>query len=248
MNLLFSFSEFLYKRNFSLYYRLYSFYKTRQDKSELNLFKKIIKPGTVVIDIGANVGFYSNYFSKLTGSSGVIHCFEPDALNYKYLEKTTSSLNNIHLNNKAVTEDDKSLTLYTSHRLNVDHRTYPVNEYAKSYEVKATSIDNYVNGKYKVDFIKMDIQGAEYPALIGMQKTLQSNPEILLLMEIAPSALKEFGTTPKAIFDFVHSIGFHLYDFDLRELMEKDTAKYDAYKMDEFENVIIAKQIPSFLQ
>ena len=244
MNYLFYFGERLYRTNFKVYYSLYSFYKKITDRHERRLISQLIKPGAVVLDVGANIGFYSVYFSGLAGGNGMVHCFEPDDLNFEHLKELTKNLSNVRLNKKAVTDSSQPLKLYKSHRLNVDHRTYPVDEYETSYEVQATSIDQYVNGKYKVYFIKMDIQGAEYPALKGMKETLFANPDIVLLMELAPPVLKEAGASVRAIFEFIHSLDFKLFDFNSKEITGVDVSKYDAYTRDQFENVIVSKRPP----
>lgn len=245
---LFSFGEFIYRTSFPLYFILYSFYKKISDKKEMELFKKIIKPGDVILDIGANIGLYSSYFSRLCGKTGTVHSFEPDVTNFKNLKKVTSNLSNVSINHVAVSDSNKPLKIYTSHRLNVDHRTYPVDTYSTSYEVPATSIDDYVQNKYKVNIIKIDIQGAEFPALTGMTETLKANPEVIIFMEICPSALRDFGVEIKTIFDFLHSLGFFVFDYSLNKISTAATSKYAQYADDAFENVIISKEIPSGLK
>jgi FkbM family methyltransferase len=244
--LLFSFGEFLYRKNFTLYLLFYSVYKKIADKKELSLFQKIIKPGDTVIDIGANIGLYTKYFSKLCGDKGTVHSFEPDTTNFDYFKRVTKDLKNVIGNYSAVSDSNNPLKIYTSHRLNVDHRTYPVDEFATSYEVPATSIDNYVSGKFKVDIIKMDIQGAEYPALVGMTNTLKANPNIIVFMEICPSALRDFGVNVQTIYSFLFSQGFLVFDENKNKIEEKDLTKYDSYVEDQFENVIIARKTPTF--
>ena len=48
-----------------------------------------------VLDLGANIGFYTVLFSKLAGKNGKVFAFEPDAKNYKYLEGNTKTLHNV---------------------------------------------------------------------------------------------------------------------------------------------------------
>jgi FkbM family methyltransferase len=80
----------------------------------------LVKPGMIVLDIGSNIGFYSLRLAKLTGSKGEVHCFEPDRDNFKHLQNTVQQMKHVHLNNAAVSDKDGELTIYTSHRLNVD--------------------------------------------------------------------------------------------------------------------------------
>jgi FkbM family methyltransferase len=242
--LLFSFGEFLFRKNFTVYLFFYSFYKKMVDKKELGLFRELIKPGDTILDIGANIGLYTKYFSELAGPKGTVHSFEPDTTNFNYFKRVTKNLSNVHGIYSAVSNNNTPLKIYTSHRLNVDHRTYPVDEFASSYEVPATSIDAYVNQQFKVDVIKMDIQGAEYPALLGMEKTLLSNPNIVLFMEICPSALRDFGVDVNTIYNFIEGIGFQIFDSNRNLISRGDLKKFDSYVEDQFENVIISRINP----
>src|SRR5690349_12622984 len=112
MSLSIQLGNFLFKRCFVLYKPLYSIFKRRQDKFELRLLKKYAREGGVVLDIGANIGFYAVVLSKLVGRSGKVHCFEPDQTNFKHLQKTAGKFENIVINNKAVGPRTELLKIY----------------------------------------------------------------------------------------------------------------------------------------
>src|SRR3972149_5114440 len=105
--------NFLYKNCFPVYNIIYPLFKKRQDKFELDLLRKHIKQGDIVLDIGANIGFYEKILSQLAGNTGKVHCFEPDPLNFTHLKKTTFPFKNITINNKAVGSETGTLTIYT---------------------------------------------------------------------------------------------------------------------------------------
>jgi hypothetical protein len=77
--------KFLYKNAFPIYNGLYPVFKRKQDALELRIIRSIVKPCFNILDIGANIGFYTKVFSELVGSSGSVHAFEPDITNFKYL-------------------------------------------------------------------------------------------------------------------------------------------------------------------
>ena len=170
--------NFLYKNAFSLYKPMYKLFKNKQDAFEIELLKKHIKQNDIVLDIGANIGFYATILSDIVGEKGLVHCFEPDSKNFEHLKKTTADFKNIKINNKAVGPKTEKLKIYTSKNLNVDHRTYKPEEYDKEIEIDAVSIDDHLASNPKVDLIKMDIQGFEMQAIQGMQTILDKNKDI----------------------------------------------------------------------
>jgi len=208
--------NFLYKNAFILYKPLYTSFKNRQDAFEIKMLEKYIRPGDVVLDIGANIGYYALILSKLVGIKGRVHCFEPDKKNYGYLEKATWSSGNIFINNQAAGPKTETLKIYTSKNLNVDHRTYKPDDYDQEIEIEAVSMDDYITKKDpaeggRVDFIKMDIQGFEMQAIQGMQKILKKNNDIKIISEFWPYGLKKAGSSVSEYFKFFTDRGFNCY-------------------------------------
>jgi FkbM family methyltransferase len=213
--------NFLYKHAFALYRPLYTSFKNRQDAFEIKLLEQHLRPGDVVLDIGANIGYYALILSRLVGKKGRVHCFEPDKTNFRYLEKATLSHGNIFINNVAAGPKTETIKIYTSKQLNVDHRTYKPEEYDKEIEIEAESMDDYISKKDpaeggRVDLIKMDIQGFEMQAIQGMQKILKKNTDIKIISEFWPYGLKKAGSSVSAYFKFLSNHGFHCY------LLKKD--------------------------
>ncbi len=208
--------NFLYKNAFTLYRPLYTSFKNRQDAFELKLLEKYVKPGDVVLDIGANIGYYALILSELVGKKGRVHCFEPDTKNYGHLEKATLPSGNIFINNKAAGSKTETIKIYTSKNLNVDHRTYKPEEYDQEFAIEAISMDDYVLKDLKeeggrVDFIKMDIQGFEMQAIQGMEKLLKKNTDLKIISEFWPYGLKKAGSSITEYFNFLTEHGFICY-------------------------------------
>jgi FkbM family methyltransferase len=207
------FGNILYKRFFPLYRPLYFTYKRMEDAFEIKVIHSLVEHGQTVLDIGSNIGFYTDIFSRIVGSNGKVHAFEPDILNYSHLKDIFGKRNNVSLQQKAASEITGPLKIFTSKLLNVDHRTYPVEQYESSYGIEAISIDDYVAGVFKVDFIKMDIQGHELKALRGMKKTIDLFKPILL-SEFWPSGLKQAGDSADDYLSLVQSYGYSIYQLD----------------------------------
>jgi FkbM family methyltransferase len=233
MSLSVKLGNFLYNHAFSVYKRVYAVFKKRQDAFEIELLKKQIKPGDVVLDIGANIGFYASILSELAGQKGEVHCFEPDPKNFARLKEACGGMKNIFLNNKAVGSETGILTFYTSDELNVDHRTYKPESYESKFEVPAVSMDDYLAGK-KVDFIKMDIQGFEIAAIKGMNATLKNNSPVKLLTEFWPYGLKQAGCSATEFYQMLLHLDFKCYLLEKNSLSPLSREK--AAELEKLEN------------
>jgi len=234
--------NFLYKYCFPLYNLSYSKFKAKNDKTEIELLRKIIKPGDSILDIG----FYAKILSSFTGETGKVYCFEPDSTNFKYLKNNTQGINNIVLFNNAVSDKADILKVYKSKLLNVDHRTYPVNNYDTVEEIASVSIDDLLKNQSiaKVDVIKIDIQGYELTAFNGMKDLLSSNQHLKIIAEYWPHGFKRAGTSAIEFYNFFDELGYKFYLIDDNTLT-KITKEYIVTNNDKpFEfsfNVLIQK-------
>jgi FkbM family methyltransferase len=237
------FGNFLFRYFYALYKPLYAVFKRRQDRAEIALLKKYIHTGDNVIDIGANIGFYASILSELAGEKGSVHCFEPDALNYQRLLKTTSARPNVHTYNVAVGAESGELKLYLSGELNVDHRTYASDNYTSVTTVKCIALDDMFEDK-KVDFIKMDIQGFETHALKGMDKVLKSNPHINVVSEFWPYGLRHAGSSCTDYFEALERLGFTCYlvgEHSLQKLTREKVRSMQDEPKEKFYNILATR-------
>jgi FkbM family methyltransferase len=239
-----SLGNFLFKNAYPIYNIVYPIFKRKQDKLEIDFLTKTIKPGMVVLDIGANIGFYTEIVSKLVGSTGKIHAFEPDSLNFQRLQKKLLGCSNVNLVQKAVSINSENLKIYTSKVLNVDHRTYEVEDYDEVIEIPAVSIDEYLGENQHVDFIKMDIQGAEYFALKGMKSTILSNPNVIILMEFWPFGLGLAKSSARALLGLIQEYGLKMFLFTedgMTPLNTENIHLYENKPYEYYENIILKK-------
>lgn len=182
------------------------------EPAETLVVKKYYTGGNAV-DIGANAGYYTLLFSSMASPGSTVYAFEPDPDNYGLL------LKNIRLNRcantvaekKAVTDTAGALKLHVSELNRGDHRIFGGSG-RRSINIEGVPLDAYFGGGKQVDFIKMDIQGAEALAIKGMKLTLQSNPGIKLLVEFTPRALKEAGSSASGMLLALEEMGFKFYD------------------------------------
>lgn len=207
---------YIYLRNKGFYPGLHrwAFYilSTHLKPNLTDIFRKEIKKGMVVVDIGANIGFYSILASKLVGSKGKVYAFEPEQKNYNRLVKNLkrNRCRNVVPLNLAVGEKKGELKLYINPDNPSDHCTYDRGHGHTSETITVTSIDAQVQGR--VDFIKMDIQGFEESALKGMKETFSRNRHLKLITEFWPYGLKKAGSDPSKTVRLIEEAGFKVYD------------------------------------
>lgn len=189
---------------------MYPIFKRRQDKHEIELLNKYIKKGDVVLDIGANIGFYTKILSELVGDMGKVYAFEPDKTNFSHLINNTKNLSNVEFINKAVSNKTGKITLYQSDLLNVDHKTYATKDYTSKTEIDCIAVDDIIPNK-KVDFIKIDIQGYEYFAFKGMQEIFKANDNLKIITELYPYGLNNSGISIEEFLHLLTENAFHIY-------------------------------------
>ncbi|MFC1938363.1 FkbM family methyltransferase [Chloroflexota bacterium] len=141
------------------------------------------KRGDIVIDVGANVGAFTVKAAKLVGDKGLVVAIEPEPMNLALLQRNIDShnLNNVKVIRKAVWDKAVKVWLYLSKHSALHSLCYASED---RIEVEADCLDNIIAklGLSHVDFIKIDVEGAEPEALGGAERTLTS-PSIRLCME-----------------------------------------------------------------
>jgi len=148
----------------------------------------MVEKGDIVIDCGANIGVASLLFAQKAGKEGKVIAIEPEQKNYEVLEKV-SKLNEgkvapIIPLKVAVYKEDCRLNLFFSTRAaantlykdeDIAEGIIMTNLTGATQRVEALKIDTIVErvGLERVDFIKMDIEGAEVDALLGAEETIK---------------------------------------------------------------------------
>src|SRR5437764_7895940 len=89
------FGNMLYEVAFPIYRPLYTAFKSFADRGERQLIANSLAAGSVVADVGANIGVYSRFLSKCVGNSGVVHSFEPSPQNFARLSDSVADLPNV---------------------------------------------------------------------------------------------------------------------------------------------------------
>lgn len=215
---------------------------------EAILFQKEIQQGMTVLDMGANLGYYTVMFAHLVGPSGKVIAFEPDPQSGVVLKKNilANEFHNVSFVEKALSDHTGFIKLYVSIENRGDNRIYDTKDGRESIEVEMVSLDDYLPKDTKIDLIKMDVQGAESLILSGMEKTIKRSSPLIIFTEFWPKAIIETGKSPENFLQKLIDLGFTLHFInDNKKCIEKIiniknfTSKY---KGREFANLLCYKK------
>jgi len=182
---------------------------------ETELILNEVRPGDVVLDIGANIGYYTLLLARQVGPQGQVLAFEPDPTNFALLQQNVAmnGYRNVVLSQQAVANRSGPARLYLSVSNLGDHRLYPSAGGQPFVDVQTVALDQYL-ARYTgpVHLIKMDIQGAECAALEGMTALLHRQNQIKLFTEFWPAGLHRSGSEPARYLQALAELGFRLYE------------------------------------
>ncbi len=151
--------------------------------------QKYCHPGSVVYDIGANIGYISLMFARRSAPDGKVFAFEPLPENFGRLNENVS-LNHFQeyiTTIQAAIVDSPGTTTFMVHESGAMGKAMGSlgreEEYLNSIKVEALAIDDFIFNRDhpKPDLIKMDIEGGEVLAIDGMQRTLREVRPIILV-------------------------------------------------------------------
>jgi FkbM family methyltransferase len=161
---------------------------------ETSLLSAEIRPGMTIVDVGANIGYYTLLFSKLTGDSGRVYAFEPEPQNFALLQQNLSrnQRTNVVALNRAASDRAGESFLYLSTENHGDHQAYPSDDGRRKVRMTTTRVDACVTGP--VDLVKMDVQGFESHAFNGMEAIIAASPSLTIFTEFWPEGLRRAGS------------------------------------------------------
>jgi FkbM family methyltransferase len=185
------------------------------EKAETNFVQRYLRPGLTVLDIGAHHGLYTMLASKLIGASGRVIAFEPSPRERKRLKRHVhmNSCSNVCISEVALGNATKRENLYLAG--NDDNwcnsmRPPAVRTETKLVEVQVKTLDEFLSESAisRVDFVKMDVEGAELEVLGGATKLLNSTFRPLLLVEVEDRRTAPWGYRASDIVRFLAGMGY----------------------------------------
>jgi len=198
-------------------------FSIRKNYPKVNLhYLQVIKKGDIVIDVGANIGYFTLLFARLVGETGKVIAIEPDPSNFKLLEK------NIHDNNfkniitlqNAVSNNEDIVSLIQGETIG-EHKIS--NEtHDESVKVKCMKLDDYCTRFKKIKLLKSDTEGNEVSVLNGCEKLLKEEKIENIMIEFNPHHLMNYGFDhPKILCDILSENGYKIMDVE-NEILDQE--------------------------
>ncbi|MFH1344275.1 MAG: FkbM family methyltransferase [Pseudomonadota bacterium] len=190
----------------------YAIYKQFIEAGPIDRLREFAPEGALVIDVGANIGFFSLRFARWVGNSGKVIAIEPEDHNYDSL---VAALGREGLSGrvdalKAVAAAESGMRLLEINPLHpADHK---LSRDGTGLPVTAVTLDGLVQDKHRLSpaLVKIDVQGAEMLVLEGAADILKlAGPA--LFIELHEAGLGKFETSVSAILDHLSGHGYQPY-------------------------------------
>jgi FkbM family methyltransferase len=193
------------------YARCYHLYKRWFEAREIDHLRRLVHPGTSVIDVGANIGFFTLRFADWVSGPGRVIAIEPDQDNFVQLQRVVAQSG--HGGIADLYEGGAAETQGTSYLVRNPH--HPADHRLGDHGVPITlyTIDGLLaeRGWPPVSLIKIDVQGAEVRVLKGAQETLR-RLRPALYVEIDDGALAQGGFSAAELIADLSGLGYDMFD------------------------------------
>lgn len=182
------------------------------------VFESTLRPGDVVVDVGANVGFYSVLAGTLVGPSGRVFALEPSPSIRQRLTANLelNGLRNIDVLPYAAWHENGHATLQLMDGNRGGSSLGATWNTTSSETVTMKRLDDMIPRDVwrRVKVIKIDVEGAEWAALLGAEQLLRKATDAAVLCEVSPDRLASLDANPRQLLEFMGDLGYEGYALD----------------------------------
>ena len=190
-----------------IFITLYLIYKKYFEALSPKTIQRLISNDAIIFDVGANVGFYTIELAKWVNKNGRVIAIEPEEQNLNALKWRIKRKN---LGEKVIVEDAVASDIVGEAFLNI-RKDHPGDHYIASDGIitKSVTLDHLVlkHKLERVDFIKIDVQGAELMVLRGCKQVIKKFSPILMI-EIDQTSLHRHHTDVKTLISQLSDLGY----------------------------------------
>ncbi|MGO8788233.1 MAG: FkbM family methyltransferase [Terriglobia bacterium] len=175
------------------------------EETTTQVFKQLIRPGDVTIDVGAHWGYFTLLAATLCTETGRVYAFEPHPKNFAMLIRNIQAnhLSNVVTVQSAVSDCAGSIQMFEAHSsmghsLNNHLQEWRATDGASPLAISVNAVrldDFFAHNPVQPRLVKIDIEGSEPLALAGMRCLIERNPSLVLIMEFNPFYLNAQAAT-----------------------------------------------------
>ena len=207
-------------------------------------FKGLLREGMAVLDLGANLGIYTLHALK---AGCHVFSYEPtpricEILRQNVKVNAFAETGRSTVFQSAVSNVCKESIFYERAGTCGQCNSIYGEEGDPSYSVQMVTLDSQREMLGKIDVIKMDIEGAEYNALLGMRELLAENPGVQIMMEYAPAHIRRAGHRPEELLELIKEYGFTI------KLIDETTGKVRAVDDSELKRLNDSETVNLYLK
>ena len=182
-----------------------------RERKATEIMQTFIEPDDVILELGANIGYYVCMEAKILSDQGYIYAVEPSPENVALLQSNIAlnGVQSIEVFNMAMSDKTGTAKLFMGPACNLHSLVDRSNQSERDFiEVQTDSVDHFLEGKKPITFLRMDVEGYETIIFDGMQKTLNSPNLRKLFIEIHPMVIE--AEPMRAFFQQLQDKGFSM--------------------------------------
>lgn len=201
------------------YMGMFLYYRGLYEEAIVVKLRQLLKPGMIFIDVGANAGMYTLIASHLVGPQGQVVAFEPQSRLRDILHRNLelNSITNVDVRAEALGRVPGAGQIFQVNPTNDGQATIRVRQNEKTFSqpenISVAALDELILDLHvpRIDGMKIDVEGAEHDALLGLDSILEHAPPLFIFFECIEAHLRRFDADTAMLFANLTSHGYHLY-------------------------------------
>lgn len=185
------------------------------------ILQRVLRPGMVAWDCGANIGYYAVMEARLVGSTGFVYTCEPAPMNIAFLRRNIALnglTDRVAIEECAISNCDATATFHLSELSNV-HTLHPTSHRTgaavarmsgRTITVRTFDVPTFLSGKRSVDLVRMDIEGHEVEVFDGIARAVRAGQfRGMILFETHFRAYDDAAHSMRAQLRALAALGYH---------------------------------------
>ncbi len=183
-------------------------------------YESVLRPGDAAVDAGANRGRHTMPMARAVGTGGRVYAFEPLDGPSRHIVNQLNDFPQIRLQRCAVADFEGESSFAHVKRMatrsGLKAQKLPPNleeeSGVESIRVPVTMLDSSIPEGEQIRFMKLDLEGAEYHALLGSQRILRRQQPLIVFEHGGEQTAQLYGYELKGLHELLNGLGYRLYD------------------------------------